>query len=123
MKNNPRAFEELKLSTEDEAELTTKSQFTVQEEVYVVILLSDQQLQNLMDNAPIASNTLSELVELTTKPEPNLHLQRRTSYTFRTGVGGSIEKLEGENFMNLETTGLLSFHCRMVKTFPLKWQC
>ncbi len=73
LKNNPRAFEELELSTEDEwAELTTKSQFAVQEEVYDVISsLSDQQLQNFIDNAPIsANNTLSELVELTTKPEP-----------------------------------------------------
>ena len=95
LKNNPRAFEELKLSTEDEwAELTTKSQFTVQEEIYDVISsLSDQQLQNLIDNAPIAANnTLSELVELTTKPEPKPAPPKEYRHTLSELV--SVDQLE-----------------------------
>jgi len=95
LKNNPRAFEELKISTEDEwAELTTKSQFTVKEEIYDVISsLSDKQLQNLMDNAPIAANnTLSELVELTTKPEPKPAPPKEYRHTLSELV--SVDQLE-----------------------------
>jgi len=106
LKNNPRAFEELKLSTEDEwAELTTKSQFTVKEEIYDVISsLSDKQLQNLMDNAPIAANnTLSELVELTTKPEPKPAPPKEYRHTLSELVSvDQLEKLVAEKLVESE---------------------
>lgn len=71
LKEDPRALEKIKIATDDEwAELTTKTQFNVSEELYQTLsALNEEQVQNLMGNADIAANTPpSALQDMTSKP-------------------------------------------------------
>ena len=71
LKEDPRALEKIKIATDDEwAELTTKTQFNVSEELYQTLsALNEEQVQNLMGNADIAANTPpSALQDITSKP-------------------------------------------------------
>jgi len=71
LKEDPRALEKIKIATDDQwAELTTKTQFNVSEELYQTLsALNEEQVQNLMGNADIAANTPpSALQDMTSKP-------------------------------------------------------
>ena len=71
LKEDPRALEKIKIATDDQwAELTTKTQFNVSEELYQTLsALNEEQVQNLMSNADIAANTPpSALQDMTSKP-------------------------------------------------------
>jgi len=71
LKEDPRVLEKIKIATDDEwAELTTKTQFNVSEELYQTLsALNEEQVQNLMGNADIAANTPpSALQDMTSKP-------------------------------------------------------
>ena len=73
LKEDPRALEKIKIATDDEwAELTTKTQFNVSEELYQTLsALNEEQVQNLMSNADIAANTApSALQDMISKPAP-----------------------------------------------------
>lgn len=73
LKEDPRALEKIKIATDDQwAELTTKTQFNVSEELYQTLsALNEEQVQNLMSNADIAANTPpSALQDMTSKPAP-----------------------------------------------------
>ncbi|MDG1017018.1 MAG: hypothetical protein P8N95_00375 [Paracoccaceae bacterium] len=73
LKEDPRALEKIKIATDDQwAELTTKTQFYVSEELYQTLsALNEEQVQNLMSNADIAANTPpSALQDMTSKPAP-----------------------------------------------------
>ena len=73
LKEDPRALEKIKIATDDQwAELTTKTQFNVSEELYQTLsALNEEQVQNLMGNADIAANTPpSALQDMTSKPAP-----------------------------------------------------
>ena len=73
LKEDPRALEKIKIATDDQwAELTTKTQFNVSEELYQTLsALNEEQVQNLMSNADIAANTPPlALQDMTSKPAP-----------------------------------------------------
>ena len=73
LKEDPRALEKIKIATDDQwAELTTKTQFNVSEELYQTLsALNEEQVQKLMSNADIAANTPpSALQDMTSKPAP-----------------------------------------------------
>jgi outer membrane protein OmpA-like peptidoglycan-associated protein len=94
LKEDPRALRKLKIATDEQwADLTTKAQFNVSEEVHKTLsALSEEQLQNLLKNADIAA---------TTSPLALREIVKKAQFNVSEEVHQTLSALSEEQVQNL----------------------